>query len=223
MFARLLSFLLLLSSATTALIAAPRTILVLGDSLTAGYGLPDPTTQAYPALLQQKLEALTAPSTNATSDAPRWRVVNAGVSGDTTSGGLRRIDWVLRQPVAILILALGSNDGLRGLDPTLVSENLAAIAAKVRAKNPAARVLLLGQRMPTSMGDYAARFDSVFPPLARENAWAFVPFLLDGVGGVRELNQADAIHPNEEGHRRMAETVWAGLEPLLAAPAVPAP
>jgi acyl-CoA thioesterase-1 len=185
---------------------APKNILFLGDSLTAGYGLPDPVTQAYPALIQQKLDA-TSPG--------QWRAVNAGVSGDTTSGGLRRIDWVTRQPVAILVLALGSNDGLRGLDPDLVTRNLSAIAERVRVKNPEVRVLLLGQRMPTSMGDYAARFDGVFGALAEKNGWAFVPFLLEGVGGVREFNQADAIHPNEEGNRRMAETVWTGLAPLV--------
>lgn len=188
--------------------AAPKNILFLGDSLTAGYGLPDPVTQAYPAIIQQKLDA---------ASPGQWRVVNAGVSGDTTSGGLRRIDWVTRRPVSILVLALGSNDGLRGLDPALVERNLAAIAERVRAKNPDARVLLLGQRMPTSMGDYAARFDAVFASLAEKHGWAFVPFLLEGVGGVRELNQADAIHPNEEGHRRMAETVWGGLALLVNA------
>ncbi|MBC8010835.1 MAG: arylesterase [Burkholderiales bacterium] len=213
--------------ATPALAPAPtQNILVLGDSLTAGYGLPDPSTQAFPALLQEKIDALAAttassglPAPLSTPPAPpRWRVVNAGLSGDTTSGGLRRIDWVLRQPVGILVLALGSNDGLRGLDPGLVSRNLAAIGAKVRAKNPEARILLVGQRMPTSMGDYAARFDAVFPALAHEQNWPLVPFLLEGVGGVRELNQADAIHPNETGHRRMADTVWTGLAPLLATP-----
>lgn len=201
--------------------APPRVILFLGDSLTAGYGLPDPATQAYPALIQKKLDALVDP---AGPDAPRWRVVNAGVSGDTTSGGLRRVDWVLRQPVSILVLALGSNDGLRGLDPALVERNLEAIVARVRAKRPGTRVLLVGQRMPPSMGDYAARFDAVFPEIATKHGWTLVPFLLDGVGGVRDLNQADAIHPNEEGHRRMAETVWAGLAPLLGAEqAAPAP
>lgn len=189
----------------------PRNILVLGDSLTAGYGLPDPATEAYPALLQQKLDALA----DSAPGSARWRVVNAGVSGDTTSGGLRRIDWVTRQSVAILVLALGSNDGLRGLEPALVSQNLSAIAAKVRAKNPAARVLLLGQRMPPNLGDYTVRFEAVFPALAAAEKWAFVPFLLDGVGGVPELNQADLIHPNEAGHIRMAGNVWAGLAPLL--------
>ena len=213
MLRRLLLVLFALPALLLAQGAAPKTILVVGDSLTAGYGLPDPATQAYPALLQQKLDALAA---SAAPDAPRWRVVNAGLSGDTTSGGLRRIDWVLRQPVAILVLALGSNDGLRGLDPALAGQNLAAIGEKVRAKNPGVRILLVGQRMPTSMGDYAARFDAIFPALAKQHGWAFVPFLLAGVGGLPEFNQADAIHPNESGHRRMAETVWAGLAPLLA-------
>ena len=196
-----------------------RNILFLGDSLTAGYGLPDPATQAYPAIIQQKLDALTASAPPARpADEPRWRVVNAGVSGDTSSGGLRRVDWVLRQPIAILVIVLGSNDGLRGLDPALVERNLEAIVARVRAKQADARILLVGQRMPSSMGDYAARFDAVFPSLAKKHGWPFVPFLLEGVGGVRELNQADAIHPNEEGHRRMAETVWAGLAPLVVEP-----
>jgi acyl-CoA thioesterase-1 len=196
-----------------------RTILVLGDSLTFGYGLPDPATQAYPALLQQKLDARAA----TTLGAPRWRVVNAGVSGDTTSGGLRRADWVSRQPIAVLVLALGSNDGLRGLDPALVEANLAAIVERIAAKNPGLRVLLVGQRMPVSMGDYAAQFEAVFPRLAAARDWALAPFLLEGVGGVPELNQADAIHPNEAGHARLAETVWAALAPLLDASAAVTP
>jgi acyl-CoA thioesterase-1 len=194
---------------------AARTILVLGDSLTFGYGLPDPATQSYPALLQQKLDA----RATAEPGAPRWRVVNAGVSGDTTSGGLRRVDWVSRQPVAILVLALGSNDGLRGLDLALIETNLAAIGDRLAAKNPGLRVLLVGQRMPVSMGDYAARFEALFPRLAAARGWPLAPFLLEGVGGVPEFNQADAIHPNEAGHARMAETVWAALAPLLETPA----
>jgi acyl-CoA thioesterase I len=203
---------------------SPRVILILGDSLTAGYGLPDPATQAYPALLQQNINAQVTENLENSQrqslidNVPlAWRVVNAGVSGDTTSGGLRRVDWVTRQPVAILVLALGSNDGLRGLDPALVRQNLAAIAERVLAKKPRARVLLVGQRMPTSMGDYAARFDAVFPELAAAKNWPLVPFLLAGVGGVPELNQADAIHPNEAGHTRMAENIWPVLAPLLTA------
>jgi acyl-CoA thioesterase-1 len=251
--------------ALPALFAQPavRTVLFLGDSLTAGYGLEDPAAQAYPALIQQKLDALISASPSAvsppsaapaavstsaatpadgtpvavTSDAGppgtsqslidkaagaggvvqpvRWRVVNAGVSGDTTSGGLRRIDWVLRQPVDILVLALGANDGLRGLPTDLIRNNLIAIAAKVRAKNPSVRVLLAGMKMPSNMGDYAAGFDRIYPDLAAAQGWPAVPFLLEGVGGVVELNQADAIHPNAAGHKRIADNVWPHLFPLL--------
>jgi acyl-CoA thioesterase-1 len=186
--------------------AAPRTILIVGDSLTAGYGLPDPATQAYPALLQARLDALPSPG---------WRIVNAGVSGDTTSGGLRRIDWVTRQPVAILVLALGANDGLRGLPLELIRANLIAIAAKVRAKNPQVRVLLAGMRMPVSMGDYARDYAQLFPALARAENWSLVPFLLEDVGGEAELNQADGIHPNEAGHKIVAAKVWPHLLSLL--------
>ncbi len=198
--------------------SAVRTVLFLGDSLTAGYGLDDPATQAYPALLQQRFDALQGPAAGtpaSESAATRWRVVNAGLSGDTTSGGLRRIDWVLRQPVDILVLALGANDGLRGLSVDLIRDNLLAIAAKVRAKNPGVRVVLAGMRMPSNMGDYAAGFDRVFPELAAAQGWSVVPFLLEGVGGVPEFNQADAIHPNSAGHKRIADNVWPHLLPLL--------
>jgi acyl-CoA thioesterase-1 len=217
---------------------AARTMLFIGDSLTAGYGLEDPATQAYPALIQQKLDALrpssaagtpaagspetsqslidkTAGPTGLGSQVAKWRVVNAGLSGDTTSGGLRRIDWVLRQPVDILVLALGANDGLRGLSVDLIRTNLLAIAAKVRAKNPSVRVVLAGMKMPSNMGDYAAGFDRIFPDLAAAQGWPVVPFLLEGVGGVPEFNQADAIHPNAAGHKRIADNVWPHLLPLL--------
>jgi acyl-CoA thioesterase-1 len=193
---------------------SPRTILIVGDSLTAGYGLDDPATQAYPALIQAEINALvdgTAPS----ASAVRWRVINAGISGDTTSGGLRRMDWILRQPVDIFVLALGANDGLRGLPLDLIRRNLLAIAAKVQARNPSVRVVLAGMRMPTSMGDYSAGFDRLFADLAAEQKWPLVPFLLEGVGGVPEFNQADAIHPNAEGHKIIAENVWVHLRPLL--------
>ncbi|MEN9840872.1 MAG: hypothetical protein RL376_672 [Verrucomicrobiota bacterium] len=196
----------LCASAFAAETAATRTILIVGDSLTAGYGLPDPATQAYPALLQAKLDALPAPG---------WRIVNAGVSGDTTSGGLRRIDWVTRQPIAVLVLALGANDGLRGLPLELIRSNLSAIVNKVRAKNPQVRVLLAGMRMPSSMGDYAGDYARLYPALAQAEKWGLVPFLLEDVGGVADLNQADGIHPNESGHKIMAEKVWPHLLVLL--------
>ncbi|MCX6938476.1 MAG: arylesterase [Verrucomicrobia bacterium] len=199
-------FFAILVSACAAEPVRERTILIVGDSLTAGYGLPDPATQAYPALLQARLDALPAPG---------WRIVNAGVSGDTTSGGLRRIDWVTRQPVAILVLALGANDGLRGLPLDLIRANLSAIVAKVRAKNPQVRVLLAGMRMPTSMGDYARDYAGLFTALARAENWGLVPFLLEDVGGVAELNQADGIHPNEDGHKIVADKVWPHLLVLL--------
>ncbi len=206
------AWLLLVAGLGAVRASEPGVVLVMGDSLTAGYGLPDPSTQAYPALLQGRIDS--RPEL-----AGRWKVINAGVSGDTTSGGLRRADWVSRRPVAVLVLALGSNDGLRGLDPSMAAGNLEAIADRIAARHPGLRVLLLGQRMPTSMGEYADRFAGMFSDLATKRAWAFAPFLLDGVGGVPEMNQGDAIHPNEAGHRRMADTVWAALEPLLTAPA----
>jgi len=188
---------------------SPRTILVLGDSLTAGYGLDDPATQAYPALLQQKLASLPATA------RPPWRIINAGISGDTTSGGLRRMDWILRQPVDIFVLALGANDGLRGLPLDLIRRNLLAIVAKVQLKNPSVRVVLAGMRMPTNMGDYSIGYERLFSELARDQKWTLVPFLLEGVGGVREFNQADAIHPNSAGHKLIAENVWVRLSSFL--------
>lgn len=188
---------------------SPRTLLVLGDSLTAGYGLDDPATQAYPALIQQKLASLPA-----TAQRP-WRIINAGLSGDTTSGGLRRMDWILRQPVDIFVLALGANDGLRGLPLDLIRRNLLAIVAKVQLKNPSVRVVLAGMKMPANMGDYSIGYERLFSELARDQNWTLVPFLLEGVGGVGEFNQADAIHPNSTGHKIIAENVWIRLSSFL--------
>ncbi len=204
-FIKLLS--LLLTFAAAALADGPRTIVFYGDSLTAGYGLDDSATQAFPGVIQQKIDEA----------GLGWRVVNAGLSGDTTSGGLRRIDWVLRRPADVFVLELGANDGLRGLPLELIRDNLNAIIDRVLAKNPATRVVLAGMRMPTSMGDYAPEFDALFPELARERGLVFIPFLLEGVGGVAELNLPDGIHPTAEGHRRVAETVWPVIEPLLNA------
>ena len=184
----------------------PRTIVFFGDSLTAGYGLPDPATEAYPALLQEKIA----------SAGLAFRVVNAGLSGETTAGGLRRVDWILRQPVHVFVLALGANDGLRGISPAVSQTNLQQIIDRVRAKNPQARLVLAGLQMPPSMGpDYANAFGAIFPALAEKNGAAFVPFLLDGVGGSTDLNQDDRIHPTARGHAVIAETVWRVLRPLL--------
>jgi acyl-CoA thioesterase-1 len=186
--------------------ADEKTVVFFGDSLTAGLGLEDPAGDAYPALIQKKIAAAKLP----------WRVVNAGLSGETSAGGLRRVDWILRQQVGMLVLALGGNDGLRGIDPGLTRANLQGIIDKVRAKYPEATIVLTGMMMPPSMGeDYARAFRDLYPALAEKNHLAFVPFLLEGVGGVAELNQADGIHPTVKGHAIVAETVWKVLKPLL--------
>ncbi|HEY9153613.1 MAG TPA: arylesterase [Opitutaceae bacterium] len=185
--------------------SAPKTILFFGDSITAGYGLEDPS-EAYPGLIEDRIEREHLP----------YHVVNAGLSGETTAGGLRRIDWILRQPISIFVLELGANDGLRGLAPAQAEANLQAIIDKVRAKEPQVKILLEGMMMPTNLGaDYTHAFAAIYPALAEKNHLALVPFLLDRVGGVPSLNQADAIHPNVQGHAILAETVWKYLEPLL--------
>ena len=184
----------------------PRTIVFFGDSLTAGYGLDDPTSEAYPAQVQRKIEAAGLP----------WRVVNAGLSGETSAGGLRRIDWVLRQPVDVFVLALGANDGLRGISPAVTRGNLQQILERVHAKNPAAKLVVAGMQMPPGMGaDFAREFQATFPAVAEKHHATLLPFLLDGVGGSARLNQADRMHPTAEGHAIIAENVWKLLRPLL--------
>lgn len=186
--------------------AEPKTVVFFGDSLTEGYGLDDPATDAYPAQIQGKLTAAHLP----------WRVVNAGLSGETTAGGLRRVDWILRLPADVFVLALGGNDGLRGIEPAVSRANLQGIIDRVRAKNPAIKIVLAGMMMPPSMGeDYAREFSAIYPALAEKNHLVFIPFLLAGVGGRPELNQADGIHPTREGHARVAETVWKVLKSVL--------
>lgn len=185
---------------------ATRTIVFFGDSLTAGYGLEDPATEAYPALIQQKIDAARLP----------WRVVNAGLSGETTAAGLRRVDWMLRQPVDIFVLALGANDGLRGIDPSVSTKNLQGIIDRVRAKYPAAKIVLAGMQLPPTLGDeYGHAFAAIYAPLAEKNHLVLIPFLLAHVGGHMELNQPDNIHPTAAGAALVAETVWQTLRPLL--------
>lgn len=183
-----------------------RTIIFFGDSLTAGYGLVNPGADAYPALIQQKLD-----------DAKlRYRVINAGLSGETTAGGVRRIDWTLRQPADIFVLALGANDGLRGISPAVSQGNLQTILERVHAKYPQAKLVVAGMQMPPAMGaDYARAFGEMFPAVAEKYHATLVPFLLDGVGAIADLNQRDGIHPNVEGHRILADNVWKVLRPLL--------
>ncbi len=203
------------SSALGAAEPVSKTLICFGDSLTAGYGLESAATDAYPALLQRKLDDFGA--AQPASAAPvRWRVVNAGLSGETTAGGSRRIDWVLRQPVDIFLLALGGNDGLRGIDPAVSQKNLQSIIDRVRDRYPAAKIILAGMMMPPSMGeDYARAFAGMYPALATKNRLTLAPFLLQGVGGRPDLNQGDAIHPNVAGHQILAATVWSFLQPLL--------
>ncbi len=177
-----------------------------GDSLTAGYGLDNPGADAYPALIQKKIDAENLP----------WRIVNAGLSGETSSGGLRRVDWILRQPVDVFVLALGANDGLRGISPELTRRNLQQIIDRVRSKYPEAKIVVAGMEMPPALGDdYVRAFQAMFPAVARENDAALVPFLLEGVGGRAKLNLGDQIHPNPAGHRVVASNVWNVLRTLL--------
>jgi acyl-CoA thioesterase I len=198
-------FFLALMVATPLRAAEPKTILVLGDSIAAGYGL-DPD-EAFPALLQEKI----------TKAGLNYKVVNAGLSGDTTAGGLRRISWLLRQPVDVLLLELGGNDGLRGIDPTETERNLNGIIEKVRQKNPNTTIVIAGMQMPENMGkDYTTRFRDVFARVATENRATLIPFMLEGVGGKAELNQPDRIHPTAEGHKIIAATIWKVLQPVLA-------
>jgi acyl-CoA thioesterase-1 len=184
----------------------PHAIVFFGDSLTAGYGLDDPGAEAFPALIQRKIDDAGLP----------WRVINAGLSGETSAGGLRRVDWVLRQPVDIFVLELGANDGLRGVDPAITRANLEGIIDRVRARLPAARIVLAGMRMPPNLGqDYTRAFAEIFPAVAEKEQVALIPFLLAGVGGRPELNQGDWIHPTAAGDIIVADTIWRVLRPLL--------
>ncbi|AYB32782.1 arylesterase [Chryseolinea soli] len=181
-----------------------KVILFYGDSLTAGNGLS--VDDAFPALIQRKL----------TADGKAVKVINAGLSGETSAGGLARLDWVLRQPVDILVLELGANDGLRGLPLDQTEKNLQAIIDKMKAKNPAVKIIVAGMMVPPNMGpDYTTKFQKIFPDLAKKNKAALIPFLLQDVAGNEKLNNPDGIHPNVEGHKIVAKNVLKILEPLL--------
>lgn len=179
-------------------------VMFVGTSLTAGLGVePD---QAYPALIRQNID----------SAGLHYRVVNAGVSGETSAGALRRIDWLLREPVAVLVLETGANDGLRGQDPDSIRGTIQAIIDRIHAAQPATRILLVGMNaMPNLGSEYVTRFQAIYPAVARANGLPMVPALLEGVGGVDSLNQPDGIHPTSAGHRRLAANVWQVLQPLL--------
>jgi len=181
-------------------------VLVLGDSLAAGLGV-DPG-EAYPALLQKKADAA----------GLNFEVINGGISGDTSAGGLSRVHWYLRRKIEVLILELGGNDGLRGVPLAATRTNLQAIIDTAKKACPDLRIVIAGMRMPPNLGqDYTDAFEKIFPALARENHAALVPFLLEGVGGKPDLNAPDQIHPTAEGHRIVAENVWKILGPMLEA------
>lgn len=195
----LFSILLIFSAAVQ-----PKTILFFGDSLTAGYGTS--TELAFPALVETSLR----------KKGKDCKVINAGLSGETSAGGLTRIDWVLRQPIDIFVLELGANDGLRGLPLEETRKNLQQIIDKVKAKNPDVKIVIAGMMVPPNMGpEYSAEFQKLFPALAKKNNATLIPFLLKDVGGIESLNQPDGIHPNPEGHKIVASNVVDVIEKLL--------
>lgn len=193
------------ASDSTASAPADVRVLVLGNSIAAGSGVAP--EEAFPARLQQRVDSL------------GWNVeiVNGGVSGETTAGGLRRLDWLLRRPIDVLVVELGGNDGLRGTELAATRSNLQAIIDKARAQYPDVRILLAGMQLPPNLGpDYTQRFRALYPELAQQNdRVGLIPFLLEGVGGVDSLMQADGIHPTAAGQRIVADNVWAELKPLL--------
>ena len=190
--------------ADSSAVAAGHTVLFLGTSLTAGLGLnPD---SAYPQLIQQKIEAAHLP----------FETVNAGVSGETTAGLLRRLDWLMRGNFDVVLVESGANDGLRGTPVATVKQNLRAVVARIRSAHPGVRILVIQMEAPPNLGsDYATAFHALFGDVAREHGATLVPFLLDGVAGNRELNQADGIHPNQQGEHIVADNVWRSLQPVL--------
>ena len=181
-----------------------KNIVFFGNSITAGYGLEP--EEAFPALIQTKIDSLNLP----------YRVVNAGVSGETSPGGLSRIDWILRQGVDVFVLELGANDGLRGIPVTETKKNLQAIIDKVKAKYPDVKIVFAGMQIPPNMGQsYSNAFKKIYPELAKENDASLVPFLLEGVGGEASLNQQDGIHPTAEGHLIVAANIWQVIASIL--------
>ena len=186
------------------IVVKKKSIVFFGNSLTAGYGLSP--SQAFPAIIQKKIDSLGLP----------YEVINAGVSGETSSGGKTRVDWILRQRVDIFVLELGANDGLRGIPLAETKKNLQAIIDKVKAKNGAVKLIFAGMQIPPNMGQtYTTEFRNIYTELASKNAMTLVPFLLEGVGGEPSLNQEDGIHPTAEGHKIVASNLWKQLEKLL--------
>jgi acyl-CoA thioesterase-1 len=194
-----------LTSETKASKFAPgAVVLFAGTSLTAGYGL-DPDS-AYPQQVQRLIAA----------EGLQFQVVNAGVSGETSAGLLRRLQWLMREPFDVIVIETGANDGLRGIPVATMEQNIQRIIEGIRAGRPNAQIVLVQMEAPPNLGTaYTAEFRETFPRLAKKNNVPLLPFLLDGVAGVRHLNQNDGIHPNEDGERVVAQNVWKGLKPLL--------
>jgi len=180
-------------------------MLFFGDSLTAGYGLKNAGSESFPALIQQKIDA----------EKLDYRIINAGVSGDTSGGGLARIDYWLSQPITIFVLELGVNDIIRGISPQTTSKNLQAIITKVKTKYPQVKMALMGMEIPLLQAGFAEQFIAIFRQLAAANQMAFVPFFLQGVAGIAHLNQYDRIHPTAEGYRIIADKIWPVLHKLM--------
>ena len=179
-------------------------ILFFGNSLTAGYGLE--SDEAFPGLIQERIDSL----------GLNYKVINAGLSGETTASGNTRIDWVLNQKVDIFILELGGNDGLRGISTEETRKNLQQMIDKIKSKYPDCLIILAGMQIPPNMGpEYTTSFRTIFPEVAEKNQVALIPFLLEGVGGEPDLNLPDGIHPNEKGHKIVTENVWKVLKPFL--------
>lgn len=181
-----------------------KTILFFGNSLTAGLGVEP--EEAFPAVIGQKIDSLELP----------YKIVNAGLSGETTAAGKARINWILKQQVDVFVLELGANDGLRGIPVAETERNLQSIVDQVKAKYPEAKLVMTGMQVPPNMGStYSSEFKVIFKKIADKNNMALVPFLLDKVGGVAEFNQSDGIHPTPQGHRILAENVWLVLKDIL--------
>ncbi len=182
----------------------PKTILIFGDSITAGLGVDQ--EQAFPALIQDKIDSL----------GLNYEVINGGLSGETSAGGLRRIDWILQRNIDIMVLELGGNDGLRGINLNSTKSNLQQIIDKVEAKNPEVEIILAGMQVPPNLGqEYTQQFQTIYPELAKENDLPLIPLIMDKLGGNEELIQSDGLHPTPAGHKVIAETVWEVLKPLL--------
>lgn len=189
---------------TTSAQSGGQSILFFGDSITAGYGIEQ--DQAFPALIQHKIDSL----------GWEFSVRNGGLSGETSAGGVQRIDWMLQNDTDVFILELGGNDGLRGIDPKSTKQNLQKIIDKVKEKYPEAAIILAGMQVPPNLGaDYTRQFKNIYPELAQSNDITLIPGLLQEVGGKSDLMQADGLHPTGKGHKRMADTIWKTLKPIL--------